>query len=97
MNPGSVVRWAYDEPHADDALAFRRSETTLPGGSVLAVEHMTFDTVPVPAERVLAAEEGSTTEGCEIGAALLLDSMFGTVLHVAGTQWDWSGTAACTR
>jgi len=41
--------------------------------------------------------ETTRTDGCSVAMAVELDTMFGTAFHMAGTQWDWSGTAACTR
>lgn len=80
---------------ADEALtALARPEVPLADGGALVVEHVPFAT---GAPATFGIVETTETEGCQFGMAVVLDTMFGTAFHMAGTQWDWSGTAACTR
>jgi hypothetical protein len=93
-----TVSWWCEAPLADETSpGFARSEVPLASGETLVVEHTFLATDTSCTPRSFGSFLGTSTEDCEVSSALVLDSMFGTALMVAGTQWDWSGTAACTR
>ena len=92
-----TVPWRCPAAPAEGAPALARSEVPMKSGRTLVVEHVAYTAEPSCAEHTFGITGGTKTEGCDIYFALTMDSMFGTVLTMAGTQWDWSGSPACTR
>jgi hypothetical protein len=93
-----TISWQCLAPLADDDdPGLYRSLVPMASGDTLAIEHAVLATDPTCPVRTLGFVEGTGSDGCQIATALVLDQASGTALMVAGTEWPWSGTLACTR